>query len=405
MEQATLVKIFLASPSDVKDERQMIFALKDDIDHLIGKPNKIRFEFVNWERSAYPGFGIDAQDVINTNIGDDYDIFVGIFWQRFGSPTNRAESGTKEEFDRAYEKFKNNPSENHILLYFKTASPSNIYELDFEQFQKVKSFKQDIGNAGALYWEFEKTDDLKNIFLLHLASLIKDKYINRSTKLTPIEKTERPLDKYEFLAKEIDSINADKNTEGIFELIEIVLDAMNELPSITSSLTNVINLIGHKFNDKTQQFNTVHAKIKDDRLKIKKTTEIVNKLAVDLNDYADQINVLLPDFSSLMGVAIESYTKLIFVYSESPLFVEEVNIQLETVVPVLYNSLDVPSGQIAEFLKTLNSLPSLTSKFATAKRNAELATNMLFKQFIKSRKNMEELINSDLHNKNRTLIN
>ena len=72
MEKATILKIFLASPGDVKPERELIFALKDDLDHLIGKPNSIRFEFVNWERNAYPGIGEDAQDVINQNINLDF---------------------------------------------------------------------------------------------------------------------------------------------------------------------------------------------------------------------------------------------------------------------------------------------------------------------------------------------
>ena len=135
MENTRIIKIFLASPSDVKHERDIVFALKDDIDQLIGKPNKLRFEFVNWERSAYPGFGDDAQDVINLNIGNDFDIFIGIFWLKFGTPTNRAESGTKEEFDIALEKYRSSPDTNHIMIYFKTAPPANIYDIDYLQFE------------------------------------------------------------------------------------------------------------------------------------------------------------------------------------------------------------------------------------------------------------------------------
>jgi hypothetical protein len=144
MEQATIIKIFLASPSDVKAERLMMFSLRDDLDTLIGKPNKVRFEFVNWERSTYPGIGSDAQDVINKNIKDDYNVFVGVFWTRFGTPTSRSESGSKEEFERALSKFRKDPERNHVMLYFKTESPSSIYEIDIEQFKKVKEFKQEL---------------------------------------------------------------------------------------------------------------------------------------------------------------------------------------------------------------------------------------------------------------------
>src|SRR5690606_21572047 len=108
-----------------------------------------------------------AQDVINKTVKDDYNIFIGIFWQRFGTPTNRAESGTKEEYDRAYKMYQSNPASTHIMLYFKTAPPDNIYDLDFTQFEKVKRFKKGIPTQGALYWEFSTADELKNLLLIH----------------------------------------------------------------------------------------------------------------------------------------------------------------------------------------------------------------------------------------------
>ena len=49
-------------------------------------------------------FVYDGQDVINRQIEDKYDLFIGIMYTKFGSPTNRAESGTVEEFEIAYKK-------------------------------------------------------------------------------------------------------------------------------------------------------------------------------------------------------------------------------------------------------------------------------------------------------------
>ena len=396
MESATILKIFLASPSDVKAERELIFALKDDLDHLIGKPNKIRFEFVNWERSAYPGIGEDAQDVINQNIKDDYNIFIGIFWQRFGTPTSRAESGTKEEFDRAYQKYKKAPDSNHIMLYFKTAPPNNIYDLDYTQFEKVKNFKKEVPTLGVLYWEFEKAEELKNYLLIHLSSLIKDKYSILPKLLMSKTKESEPdeLDKYELLASEIES-NQQSDIEGILELNETATDSMNILPNISENIINAIKFIGHKFNDKTKEINAVNH-IKDDRLRIKKATGIINKLAIDLDNYSIQINDLLPDFSETLNSAIESYTKLLLLASESSLFVNEVEKQLSTVFPELYDAMDDALIGIGDFLRILADLPSMTSKFGTSKRKAELATNDLMKEFIKSKKIMKQLITKEI---------
>ncbi|MYD31374.1 MAG: DUF4062 domain-containing protein, partial [Nitrospira sp. SB0661_bin_20] len=63
-------------------------------------------DVVRWETRTTPGFGKDPQDVINKQISDAYDIFIGIMWTRFGTPTPRAGSGTEEEFLRAYDRYK-----------------------------------------------------------------------------------------------------------------------------------------------------------------------------------------------------------------------------------------------------------------------------------------------------------
>lgn len=53
-----------------------------------------------FETDIMPGFGSDPQAVINEQINDDFDIFVGLLKGKFGTPTPRAGSGTEEEFRR-----------------------------------------------------------------------------------------------------------------------------------------------------------------------------------------------------------------------------------------------------------------------------------------------------------------
>ncbi|MBK8055343.1 MAG: DUF4062 domain-containing protein [Saprospiraceae bacterium] len=395
MEQTNLIKIFLASPSDVKAERELIFALKDDLDHLIGKPHSVRFEFVNWERNAYPGIGEDAQDVINHNIKDDYDIFIGIFWQRFGTPTNRAESGTKEEYDRAYKKFKSDPYSSHIMLYFKTAPPDNIYDLNFDQFEKVKIFKRDLQTQGALYWEFSKTDELKNLLFIHLSSLIRDKFIDKTNipKDLGSNLNNDKFDKYELLAKEVDE-SGQLGVEGILDLVEQTSDSLQRLPNISDNIITIIEFIGSKFNDKTKQINAVNL-IKDERLRFKKATQIINSLSLDLDKFSDELNELLPEFRYNLNMAIESYTKLLLTASESSIFVNEVEDQMKTVVPNLYSSIDDALVGIAGFLQEFRSLPPMTTKFGNSKRRSEISTNELFKEFISAKKVMKQLIDEN----------
>ncbi|MGQ9373299.1 DUF4062 domain-containing protein [Acinetobacter tandoii] len=103
--QTTTLSIFLASPSDVNNERIIVKKVIEELNSISLKPFNIQLELINWENSTHPGFGSYPQDVINNQIGDDYDIFIGILWARFGTPTNKAESGTLEEFERAYSRF------------------------------------------------------------------------------------------------------------------------------------------------------------------------------------------------------------------------------------------------------------------------------------------------------------
>jgi hypothetical protein len=97
----TLLKVFIASPGDVAEERGMAESVVQELNRTLCKALCLRLELLRWETDTFPGLGSDSQAVINEQIAEDFDIFVGILWSRFGTPTPRAESGTEEEFNRA----------------------------------------------------------------------------------------------------------------------------------------------------------------------------------------------------------------------------------------------------------------------------------------------------------------
>ena len=74
----------------------------------VAAPHGLDLELVRWETHVRPGIAADAQAVVNPQIGP-YDLFIGILWNRFGTPTGRAESGTREEFDQAYARWQHDP--------------------------------------------------------------------------------------------------------------------------------------------------------------------------------------------------------------------------------------------------------------------------------------------------------
>jgi len=121
--------------------------------------------------SLVPGVGPDAQAVINNQVGEDYDIYIGILGHRFGTQTPRAGSGTEEEFERAYQRWRNVPDTVRILFYFKSASDVPLQELDLAQLGKVQEFRRRI-SPQVLYSNFKTADDFLKQVRDHLWQLI-----------------------------------------------------------------------------------------------------------------------------------------------------------------------------------------------------------------------------------------
>ena len=91
----------MASPGDVKEERERLERIVTELNRSWADSLEIEIELVRWETHAFPGFSTDAQATINAQLGDDYEIFIGLLWSRIGTPSPRARSGTMEEFERA----------------------------------------------------------------------------------------------------------------------------------------------------------------------------------------------------------------------------------------------------------------------------------------------------------------
>lgn len=138
----TKFKIFLASPSDLRNERELIDEVIQEINYTFGRQKDIVLELIKWETHSAPGVSTEhPQQLINSDVGQDYDLFVGLLWKSFGSPTEKAESGTEEEYLEAYKKFVDNPKSLQILFYFKNKEVSPL-DLKPEDLIKIKNFKR-----------------------------------------------------------------------------------------------------------------------------------------------------------------------------------------------------------------------------------------------------------------------
>ncbi len=171
---ATRVRVFLASPSDVTAEREQLSKVVQEINttlSALAPQQGVFLELIRWETHVHPGLGRDAQDVVNRQISD-YDIFVGIMWRRFGTPTSVAGSGTEEEFRIAHREWEENHRLLQILFYFSqghAAPPSTADEVD--QLGHVVAFRQELTNHG-LVWDYNDHTAFADTVRPHLVMVL-----------------------------------------------------------------------------------------------------------------------------------------------------------------------------------------------------------------------------------------
>jgi hypothetical protein len=157
--------VLLASPGDVAEERSRMERVVSSLNRTIGDSEGVFLDLIRWETHAWPGFGEDAQDVINRDI-EPGDIFVGVLWRRIGTATKRAISGTVEEFERAHALWLRTGRPT-MMLYFSTTPFYPSHE-DLTQFGSVLDFKDRLREKGALYWEYDGADEFEEEVRSHL---------------------------------------------------------------------------------------------------------------------------------------------------------------------------------------------------------------------------------------------
>jgi hypothetical protein len=170
------LRVFFASPGDVAEERSRMERVVSSLNRTIGEREGVFIELVRWETHAWPGFGADAQDVINREI-EPGDIFIGVLWRRIGTPTQRAVSGTVEEFARAHRLWLDTGRPT-MMFYFRT-SPFRPSGEDLKQYRGVLDLQDRLKEKGALYWEYDGPDEFEEAVRTHLYKEVQDQLESR----------------------------------------------------------------------------------------------------------------------------------------------------------------------------------------------------------------------------------
>jgi hypothetical protein len=170
-----VVKVFLASPGDLKAERLAARDVILETNQQIAGTLGYQFELVGWEYTVSQ-FG-RPQEIINRELAQ-CELFVGMMWRKWGTPPDahgHFTSGFEEEYATAIAKRETEKTP-EIGLLFKEISPDILVDPG-DELKKVLAFKEGVQNARTVYYqEFSDIRDFERKFrhriMDHLSGLI-----------------------------------------------------------------------------------------------------------------------------------------------------------------------------------------------------------------------------------------
>lgn len=150
--------LLISCPGDIIEEIDIIKKCVDEFNRYNGTINNVFIQTRHWSKDSFPQSGGKPQKLLNQQFINNCDAVVALFWTRFGTPTDKYQSGTEEEIDEMIKAGK------QVFLYFcdKPITPSQVNN---SQFKKVNAFKK---KYVGLYSEYKTIEQFERNFSNHL---------------------------------------------------------------------------------------------------------------------------------------------------------------------------------------------------------------------------------------------
>lgn len=362
----TSVSIFLASPSDVDHERDVVAAAIDEWNSRHGREKALLFELLRWETSVSAGFRADGQDVINSQIGDGYDVLIALFWAKLGTPTPRAASGTVEEYRRAFDRFKR--GEKIDMAFFFKDALIDFRTADLEQVVALKSFEKEVQEAGALTKPFRDDDGLKLEVALLLDRIARSQP-SENVDSTYHSKTVQGHDENRTVDTAI-SLDGDLVDEdvGLFDAVESLQCHASAATSFLAGFTTYLDQLGSVTNEVTVEYNSIKklrpldpAEAKPGIAKISQSMDIFSAyLEQGAPAYSEDVSAVANDIRDMIRTSYD------FLNSEGDSVGELSSFQ--SVMFSISSQMDFTLKQLDELINTTASMQRTTSQFNKARR-------------------------------------
>lgn len=232
-----VLSVFIASPGDVVEERQVVGHVVDELNRGIGRRLGCHIDLLGWEETT-AGFG-RPQDKINAEL-DQADVFVGILHKRWGSPTGQAyDSGFEEEFERAIQRRRITRDSPEFLLAFKRV---NDIADPGPQLRRVLEFKKRLIESKEVFFkEVDDPVDWERVVRQHLINIIFE-HVGPETASPEVPRGSKTV-----VAKQHADTTPTEETEGTEGLPRPVVTITNRVREliITPEISNLSDVADH----------------------------------------------------------------------------------------------------------------------------------------------------------------
>lgn len=157
MQSAKIVRVFVASPGDVLEERTQACEVIRLWNAANSFHKSIIIEPVLVESHGQSMQGGHPQDLINAQLLERCDLLIAILWHRLGTPTDTDMSGTVQEI-REFSKIKGHKQ---VMIFF--CSKDLPQGFDRNQYDALMKFKSEVQSSG-IYFTYKSPTEFATLF-------------------------------------------------------------------------------------------------------------------------------------------------------------------------------------------------------------------------------------------------
>lgn len=359
-----VVSIFISSPGDVSADREFVVATIMRWNQRNGKARGIFFNPLTWESLVAPDIGESGQSVIQSQIGNDYDIYLGLMWTRFGTPTLNANSGTEDEFLEAVQRFKDGGNISVAFLFKNAPISPNL--IDNKQLGQVQSFRESVKDAGCLFREYDDQNNLNNVIVLIL-----DNYANRNKDR--LEISVQVTENNAILNTTVSDFH-DENEMGIIDYQEISETYTEKFTEISENWSKKLEELGNQASLATE---TINSSSRFGPMDPKLMKQIVNKLASfidETSEWGENNQDDMEECLDKMAFALNGIAKVSSDFDHSR---DDIEAAVKSAT-ILMDAVDQTNRSILGLSESVLSTPRMTAKLNKANRRlADLLNKML----------------------------